>query len=203
MLDEPEMRLLGLRGLYLEAEARRPCRGTALCRACSRYAPQLAWAAESTLEEKTARGDWDGALKLLDARKGDAPDRTRKTRRAARRRSDRQGDRELRYRRCRRQGGGAGSQPSAAEFFACCRDCRAMPVPAGRRAQGCEDPGARLARRAASGRRRSLCPCPPWRCRGRSAEPRAQAEVDQAEPSRIEMAVARAALEAGRICPGA
>lgn len=70
MLDEPDMRLLGLRGLYLEAE-------TLGDRAAARHyagraadiAPQLAWAADSTLEEKTARGDWDGALKLLDARK--------------------------------------------------------------------------------------------------------------------------------------
>jgi HemY protein len=32
-------------------------------------APQLAWAAESTLEELTERGDWDGALKLVEAQK--------------------------------------------------------------------------------------------------------------------------------------
>lgn len=70
MLDDPEMRLLGLRGLYLEAErlgdraAARHYAGRA-----ADIAPQLAWASDSTLEEKTARGDWDGALKLLDAQK--------------------------------------------------------------------------------------------------------------------------------------
>ncbi|WP_095084068.1 heme biosynthesis protein HemY [Mesorhizobium sophorae] len=70
MLDDPEMRLLGLRGLYLEAErlgdrnAARHYAGRAAV-----MAPQLAWAAESTLEELTARGDWDGALKLVDAQK--------------------------------------------------------------------------------------------------------------------------------------
>ena len=70
MLDDPEMRLLGLRGLYLEAErlgdrnAARHYAGRAAA-----VAPQLAWAAESTLEELTARGDWDGALKLVDAQK--------------------------------------------------------------------------------------------------------------------------------------
>lgn len=70
MLDDPEMRLLGLRGLYLEAErlgdrnAARHYAGRAAV-----VAPQLAWAAESTLEELTARGDWDGALKLVDAQK--------------------------------------------------------------------------------------------------------------------------------------
>ncbi|SFO42065.1 HemY protein [Mesorhizobium sp. NFR06] len=70
MLDDPEMRLLGLRGLYLEAErlgdrnAARHYAGRAAA-----VAPQLAWAAESTLEELTERGDWDGALKLVEAQK--------------------------------------------------------------------------------------------------------------------------------------
>jgi len=70
MLDDPEMRLLGLRGLYLEAErlgdrnAARHYAGRA-----AQAAPQLAWAAESTLEELTQRGDWDGALKLVGAQK--------------------------------------------------------------------------------------------------------------------------------------
>jgi HemY protein len=70
MLDDPEMRLLGLRGLYLEAErlgdraAARHYAGRA-----ADVAPQLGWAIDSTLEEKTASGDWDGALKLVDAQK--------------------------------------------------------------------------------------------------------------------------------------
>ncbi|RWL21378.1 MULTISPECIES: heme biosynthesis protein HemY [Mesorhizobium] len=70
MLDDPEMRLLGLRGLYLEAErlgdrnAARHYAGRAAA-----MAPQLAWAAESTLEDLTGRGDWDGALKLVEAPK--------------------------------------------------------------------------------------------------------------------------------------
>jgi HemY protein len=70
MLDDPEMRLLGLRGLYLEAErlgdraAARHYAGRA-----ADIAPQLGWAIDSTLEEKTASGDWDGALRLIDAQK--------------------------------------------------------------------------------------------------------------------------------------
>lgn len=70
MLDDPEMRLLGLRGLYLEAErlgdrsAARHYAGRA-----ADIAPQLGWALDSTLEEKTASGDWDAALKLIDAQK--------------------------------------------------------------------------------------------------------------------------------------
>lgn len=70
MLDDPETRLLGLRGLYLEAErlgdrqAARHYAGRA-----ADLAPQLVWASDATLEEKTANGDWDGALKLVDAQK--------------------------------------------------------------------------------------------------------------------------------------
>ncbi|QPC85969.1 heme biosynthesis protein HemY [Mesorhizobium sp. NBSH29] len=70
MLDDPEMRMLGLRGLYLEAErlgdraAARHYAGRA-----AEVAPQLIWASTATLEEKTEREDWDGALKLLDAQK--------------------------------------------------------------------------------------------------------------------------------------
>jgi HemY protein len=70
MLDDPEMRLLGLRGLYLEAErlgdkaAARHYAGRAAA-----VAPQLAWASDATLEEKTEDSDWDGALALIDAQK--------------------------------------------------------------------------------------------------------------------------------------
>lgn len=70
MLDDPELRLLGLRGLYLEAErlgdraAARHYAGRA-----AEAAPQLGWAADATLEEAAGRGDWDEALRLLDAGK--------------------------------------------------------------------------------------------------------------------------------------
>lgn len=70
MLDDPEMRLLGLRGLYLEAERlgeREAARHYA--ERAAEGAPQLEWAANAALEGKTGEGDWDGALKLLDARK--------------------------------------------------------------------------------------------------------------------------------------
>jgi HemY protein len=70
MLDDPEMRLLGLRGLFLEADRlgdRAAARHYA-ARAAD-IAPQLGWALDSTLEDKTASGDWDAALKLIDAQK--------------------------------------------------------------------------------------------------------------------------------------
>ena len=70
MLDDPEMRLLGLRGLYLEAErlgdrnAARHYAGRA-----AESAPHLAWAANATIEDRVAAGDWDAALRLVDSQK--------------------------------------------------------------------------------------------------------------------------------------
>jgi HemY protein len=85
MLDDPELRLLGLRGLYLQAErledraAARHYAGRA-----AEVAPQLQWAADATIEERTARADWDGALRLIDAR---APSRPGEREAVARRRA--------------------------------------------------------------------------------------------------------------------
>ncbi|WP_292897687.1 MULTISPECIES: heme biosynthesis protein HemY [unclassified Nitratireductor] len=70
MLDDPEMRLLGLRGLYLEAERmgeREVARHYA--ERAVQDAPQLDWAVNAALDGKTAEGDWDGALTLLGSRK--------------------------------------------------------------------------------------------------------------------------------------
>jgi HemY protein len=85
MLKDPEMKLLGLRGLYLEAQRlgeRRAARHYAA--EAARVAPQLGWAAESTLEQKVEQGDWDGALRLVDAQKSShKADRERIARRKA------------------------------------------------------------------------------------------------------------------------
>lgn len=70
MLADPEMRLLGLRGLYLEAERlgdRTAARHYAA--RAAEAAPQLGWAAEATLEEKTEAGLWDEALRLVESQK--------------------------------------------------------------------------------------------------------------------------------------
>ncbi|WP_336070231.1 heme biosynthesis protein HemY [Nitratireductor rhodophyticola] len=75
MLDDPEMRLLGLRGLYLEAERlgeREAARHYA--ERAVENAPQLEWAVNAALEGKTGEGDWDGALKLLDSRRATGKD---------------------------------------------------------------------------------------------------------------------------------
>lgn len=70
MLADPEMRLLGLRGLYLEAERlgdRVAARHYAA--QAAQAAPQLGWAADSTLEQKAEAGAWDEALRLVEAQK--------------------------------------------------------------------------------------------------------------------------------------
>ena len=70
MVDDPETRLLGLRGLYIEAQ-----RVGALDAArhyaaeAASQAPQLEWASSAMMGQLCAEGDWDAALKLVDARK--------------------------------------------------------------------------------------------------------------------------------------
>lgn len=70
MVDDPETRLLGLRGLYIEAQrvgARDAARHYAAEAAAQ--APQLEWASSAVMGQLCAEGDWDAALKLVDARK--------------------------------------------------------------------------------------------------------------------------------------
>lgn len=70
MLDDPETKLLGLRGLYLEAQrlgARDASRHYA--EEAARLAPNVEWAATAALGQKTTHGDWDGALQLLEQQK--------------------------------------------------------------------------------------------------------------------------------------
>ena len=70
MLKDPELKLLGLRGLYLEArrlgenEAARHYAAQAVTQA-----PQLSWAADATLEQMSEAGDWDGAIQLVEKQK--------------------------------------------------------------------------------------------------------------------------------------
>ncbi len=70
MLDDPETKLLGLRGLYLEAQrlgARDASRHYA--EEAALLAPNVEWAASAALGQKTTHGDWDGALALLEKQK--------------------------------------------------------------------------------------------------------------------------------------
>ena len=67
MAEDPETKLLGLRGLYLEAqrqgadEAARHYAETA-----AEQAPQLPWAGAAALSYRTREGKWDEALQLLE-----------------------------------------------------------------------------------------------------------------------------------------
>lgn len=67
MVEDPETRELGLRGLYVEAdrlgahEAARQYAETA-----AEGAPYLPWAAKATLEYRCRIGNWDDSIRLLD-----------------------------------------------------------------------------------------------------------------------------------------
>lgn len=67
MLDEPETRSLGLRGLYVEAERRNDAATARLLaeQALDRT-PDAAWASEAMLGFKAAEQDWRGAIALVD-----------------------------------------------------------------------------------------------------------------------------------------
>ncbi len=70
MVDDPETRLLGLRGLYIEAQRVGACEAARhYATEAARQAPQLEWASSAMMGQLCAEGDWDAALKLVDARK--------------------------------------------------------------------------------------------------------------------------------------
>ena len=68
MARRPDTKLLGLRGLYIEAQRRNDA--AAARRAAQEAveaAPALAWAGQALLDERCASGDWSGALQALEA----------------------------------------------------------------------------------------------------------------------------------------
>ncbi|MFP1630703.1 heme biosynthesis HemY N-terminal domain-containing protein [Zhengella sp. ZM62] len=67
MVEDPETRLLGLRGLYLEAQRmREPEAARHYAEKAAELAPQLGWASGATLEARSREGDWSAALALLE-----------------------------------------------------------------------------------------------------------------------------------------
>jgi HemY protein len=68
MTEHRETRLLGLRGLYVEAQRRRDF-GAAqrFAEAAANAAPGLPWAGQAVLEFRSRAGDWKGARDILDA----------------------------------------------------------------------------------------------------------------------------------------
>lgn len=67
MLGFPDTRLLGLRGLYVEARRRNdPAGARALAEEAARDNPALPWASEAVLEFQCLGGDWPAALETVE-----------------------------------------------------------------------------------------------------------------------------------------
>ncbi len=70
MVDDPETKLIGLRGLYLEAERLGDIAAARhFANRAAEAAPHLAWASRVAMENRIANGDFDGAIGLLDQQK--------------------------------------------------------------------------------------------------------------------------------------
>ncbi|BAT57543.1 putative protoheme IX biogenesis protein [Variibacter gotjawalensis] len=68
MVEHPDTRLLGLRGLYVEAQRRGDAvAGLRYAEDAARQAPSLTWAGQAVLQARCAAQDWTGALQALDA----------------------------------------------------------------------------------------------------------------------------------------
>jgi len=67
MAARSDTRLIGLRGLYVEARRRDDTAGARFFAAeAAKIAPALPWAGQAVLEFSCAAGDWEDALKVLD-----------------------------------------------------------------------------------------------------------------------------------------
>lgn len=69
MTEDSETRVLGLRGLFVEARRRGDLEGARTYAAeAARLAPAVGWANEAVLEAQSAEGDWRGALASVERR---------------------------------------------------------------------------------------------------------------------------------------
>jgi HemY protein len=69
MVEDPETRVLGLRGLFVEARRRGDADGARhYAIEAARLAPAVGWANEAVLEAQSAEGDWRGALATVERR---------------------------------------------------------------------------------------------------------------------------------------
>ncbi len=69
MADHGETRVLGLRGLFVEARRRGDLAAArSYAQEAARIAPTVNWANEAVLEAQCAEGDWRGALAIVDRR---------------------------------------------------------------------------------------------------------------------------------------
>jgi HemY protein len=69
MVNDPETRVLGLRGLFVEARRREDeTAARAYAAEAARLAPSVTWANEAVLEGQCADGDWGGATETVERR---------------------------------------------------------------------------------------------------------------------------------------
>ena len=67
MAEREDTRLLGLRGLFIEAQrADDPVPAVMIAEEALKLAPGSTWASHAVLGFRCAKGDWNGALKILD-----------------------------------------------------------------------------------------------------------------------------------------
>ncbi|HXO67899.1 MAG TPA: heme biosynthesis HemY N-terminal domain-containing protein [Bradyrhizobium sp.] len=67
MAERKDTRLLGLRGLFIEAQrADDPYAATAIAEEALKLSPGSTWASQAVLGFRCAKGDWTGALAILD-----------------------------------------------------------------------------------------------------------------------------------------
>ena len=81
MARRDETKLLGLRGLYIEAQRRNDIGAARLvAEEAAKLRPAVAWAGQAVLDYRCAAADWAGALNALDHMKGalEKPDYRRK-----------------------------------------------------------------------------------------------------------------------------
>jgi HemY protein len=71
MAGRDQTKLIGLRGLYVEAQRRDDAHAALLAaEEAAKAQPSLAWAGEAVLDYRCATADWAGALEALDRMKG-------------------------------------------------------------------------------------------------------------------------------------
>lgn len=85
MAGRDDTRLLGLRGLFIEARRRDdPAAARVYAEEAAKAAPSLEWAGHAVLQLRCAAGDWDGALEAIErSRKAGALDKQAYRRRRA------------------------------------------------------------------------------------------------------------------------
>jgi HemY protein len=67
MAEQEDTKLLGLRGLFVEAQRRADAAAArGFAEEAARAAPAVAWAGQAALEFRCAAGEWDGALAVLE-----------------------------------------------------------------------------------------------------------------------------------------